>query len=60
MYYSNHDSHFSEKEQNGFFEVAQCPTDSAALTNFAYIAPGTIDPKIHYVIVAREYVFSVR
>ncbi|KAI9277564.1 P-loop containing nucleoside triphosphate hydrolase protein [Sporodiniella umbellata] len=60
MDYSRYDDRYPEKEHDGFFEVAQCPTDSAALTNYAYIAPGAIDPKIHYVMVAREYVFSVR
>ncbi|OBZ87652.1 Vesicular-fusion protein sec18 [Choanephora cucurbitarum] len=50
----------SDELDQGLFEVVQCPSDSAALSNYAYIAPGLIDPKVHYVIVAREFVFSVR
>lgn len=62
MDYSRYDDqrHYGEKEDSGLFEVVQCPTDAAALTNFAYIAPGVIDPKIHYVVVAHQYVLSVR
>ncbi|KAL9547866.1 hypothetical protein MBANPS3_005962 [Mucor bainieri] len=62
MDYSRYDDqrHYGEKEDSGLFEVVQCPTDAAALTNFAYIAPGVIDPKVHYVMVAHQYVLSVR
>lgn len=53
--------HYSDDgEKNGLFQVVQCPTDSAALTNYAYMAPGTIDSKVHYITVNREFVFSVR
>ena len=60
--YSRYDDqrHYGEKEDSGLFEVVQCPTDAAALTNFAYIAPGVIDPKVHYVVIAHQYVLSVR
>ncbi|CAO3656866.1 unnamed protein product [Mucor fragilis] len=62
MDYSRYDDqrHYGEKEDAGLFEVVQCPTDAAALTNFAYIAPGVIDPKVHYVVIAHQYVLSVR
>ncbi|KAI9470797.1 MAG: P-loop containing nucleoside triphosphate hydrolase protein [Benjaminiella poitrasii] len=61
MDYSRYDDQrrYGEKEDLRLFEVIQCPTDSAALTNCAYIAPGSIDPKIHYILVDREYAFSV-
>lgn len=49
-----------EEEKNGYFKVVQCPTDAAALTNYAYMAPGTIDPQVHYITVDRRFVFSVR
>lgn len=49
-----------EVEKNGFFKVVQCPTDAAALTNYAYMAPGSIDSQVHYITVDRRYVFSVR
>ncbi|KAG2235194.1 P-loop containing nucleoside triphosphate hydrolase protein [Thamnidium elegans] len=53
--------HYSDdEEKSGLFQVVQCPTDNAALTNYAYVAPGSIDPKVHYITVAREFVFSVR
>lgn len=61
--YSRYDDqrHYSDDEgKNSYFQVVQCPTDSAALTNYAYVAPGAIDPKVHYITVAREFVFSVR
>ncbi|KAG2193738.1 hypothetical protein INT46_011349 [Mucor plumbeus] len=62
MDYSRYDDHrhYGEKEDSGLFEVVQCPTDAAALTNFAYIAPGVIDPKVHYIVVAHQYVLSAR
>ncbi|KAK4514101.1 FAM50A protein [Mucor velutinosus] len=62
MDYSRYDDqrHYGEKEDSGLFEVVQCPTDAAALTNFAYIAPGVIDPKVHYVVIAHQFVLSVR
>jgi vesicle-fusing ATPase len=53
--------HYGDEEvKNGVFQVVQCPSDAAALTNYADLAPGSIDAKIHYIIVARQYVFSVR
>jgi vesicle-fusing ATPase len=53
--------HYGDEEiQTGLFKVVQCPTDSAALTNFAYIAPGAIDPSVHYITVDRQFVFSAR
>jgi vesicle-fusing ATPase len=62
MDYNRYDEprRYGEKEDSGLFEVCQCPTDSAALTNHVYIAPGVVDPKIHYVVVDRQFVFSVR
>lgn len=53
--------HYGDEEiKTGTFQVTQCPTDAAALTNFVYVAPGAIDPRVHYVTVARDFVFSVR
>ncbi|KAI8991630.1 P-loop containing nucleoside triphosphate hydrolase protein [Mycotypha africana] len=64
MYVRLYHNHFSgmsiEEGDGGFCEVVQCPSDSAALTNLVYIAPGFIDPKVHYVIIDHEYVFSCR
>ncbi|KAI7898973.1 P-loop containing nucleoside triphosphate hydrolase protein [Cokeromyces recurvatus] len=51
---------YGEKEDPRLLEVTQCPTDAAALTNCAYITPGFMDPKIHYIIVDREHAFSVK
>ncbi|KAI8973858.1 P-loop containing nucleoside triphosphate hydrolase protein [Pilobolus umbonatus] len=60
--YSRYDEprSYGEKDEQNIFEVAQCPTDSAALTNYAYMPPGYIDPKYHYVEINRRFAFSVR
>ncbi|CEP08658.1 hypothetical protein [Parasitella parasitica] len=62
MDYSRYDGHRfdDEKRDPNTLQVAQCPTDSSALTNCVYIAPGLIDPKVHYLTVNGQYVFTVR
>lgn len=58
MDYSRYDD--PRTGDNGLLEVAQCPNTAAALTNCAYLAPGVIDPQIHYIMVDRQFVFTVR
>ncbi|KAI7850916.1 P-loop containing nucleoside triphosphate hydrolase protein [Circinella umbellata] len=40
--------------------VEKCPSDAFALSNYALIAPGQIDPSKHYLLVNNEYVFTAR
>lgn len=60
MDYYRYDNHHSEKDQGSYLEVAQCPSDAAALTNYAYVAPGVLDPRIHHVLVNGEFAFTIR
>ncbi|CAO3701025.1 unnamed protein product [Rhizopus microsporus] len=60
MDYYRYDNHHSEKDQGSYLEVAQCPSDAAALTNYAYVAPGALDPRIHHILVNGEFAFTIR
>lgn len=63
MDYSRYDdARYGEREvnNNGLLEVVQCPTTAAALTNCVYLAPGVVDPQIHYIMVDRQFVFTIR
>lgn len=58
MDYSRYDS--DRDVNNGLLEVVQCPSTAAALTNCVYLAPGVVDPQIHYIMVDRQFVFTIR
>ncbi|KAI8065418.1 P-loop containing nucleoside triphosphate hydrolase protein [Gongronella butleri] len=41
-------------------KVRQCPSEDMALTNFVYVAPGTFDTSIHFVLLDDHFAFTVR
>ncbi|KAI7868132.1 P-loop containing nucleoside triphosphate hydrolase protein [Spinellus fusiger] len=41
-------------------KVVMCSSDSHALTNSVFVAPGQFDARDHYVIINDEYVFTMR